>query len=115
MNKRTVVSLEKEGMSFGPATRVYLDFEIGRISVEHDGSISWDMLQKIKDAFAGPEAVAIEIYPPHDRVVNCVNMRHLWLLGDGDWWPDMSCEGKPEMQTLRERFLRARLQDGGLI
>ncbi len=49
--------------------------------------ITWDELQKIKDEYFGPEVAAVEFYPPSHRVVNEVNMRHLyevpdeWLLG----------------------------------
>jgi hypothetical protein len=40
--------------------------------------ITWDELQKIKDECLGPEATAVEFYPPADGVVNELNMRHLW-------------------------------------
>ncbi len=80
------------------------DIERGLISVEHDGAITWDELQEIKNDLWGPDACAIEIYPPSDRVVNNLNMRHLWLLGATDWWPDLGHEGPLEPATLRSRF-----------
>ena len=40
--------------------------------------ISWDDLQRLKDEHLGPDALAVELYPPASRVVNEVNMRHLW-------------------------------------
>jgi|GEM_PF-4011037 len=89
------------------ADRVYLDAQVGLLSVEHAGAISWDELQAIKSHVWGVEAAAIEIYPPRSRVVNNLPMRHLWLLGEGDWWPDLGREGAPELTTLRERFSAA--------
>jgi len=97
------------------ALRIYYDLALMLISVEHDGTIAWDELQDIKDDIAGPEAVAIEVYPPADRVVNNIAMRHLWLLGPDDFWPDLCREGKPELTTLRDRYLAARLTAGATV
>lgn len=91
------------------ATTIYLDEGLGLISVEHDGSIGWEELQAIKNHVAGGRVAAIEIYPPADRVVNNAPMRHLWLLGPDDWWPDLSREGEPAKATLRERYLAAQI------
>jgi hypothetical protein len=46
----------------------------------HDGrsGIPWAMLQEIKDEMLGPEVMAVELYPPRNRVVNEANIRHLW-------------------------------------
>lgn len=93
--------------------RVFHDEALGLLSVEHDGSITWDTLQKIKDLVFGVDAVAIEIYPPHARVVNNVAMRHLWLLGPDDWWPDLGREGEPETISLRDRYLATQITGGG--
>lgn len=62
---------------------------MGHLMVTHQGDISWDMLQTIKNKVWGVSAVAIEVYPPQDMVVNSLNMRHLWRLGNGEFWPDM--------------------------
>tara|TARA_Y100001933_G_C18537597_1_gene371788 strand:+ start:27 stop:368 length:342 start_codon:yes stop_codon:yes gene_type:complete len=86
------------------AQRIYHDRKLGLLSIEHDGSISWDELQWIKDAIFGTHACAIEVYPPASHVVNNIPMRHLWLLGPGDWWPDLGHEGDARPATLRERF-----------
>lgn len=86
------------------AQRVFHDRDLGLLSVEHDGSISWDELQSIKDAIAGSWAVAIEVYPPAARVVNNLAMRHLWVLGRTDWWPDLSREGATRPDALRDRY-----------
>lgn len=84
--------------------RVHFDSLRGLVSVEHDGTITWDELQAIKNATFGPDACAIEIYPPQTRVVNNIPMRHLWLLGKGEWWPDLGHEGDYQPDTLRSRF-----------
>lgn len=83
---------------------VHYDAARGLLSVEHDGTITWDDLQAIKNDLFGKEACATEIYPPQSRVVNNLNMRHLWLLGPGDWWPDLGHEGELDANTLRSRF-----------
>lgn len=54
---------------------------IRKLSVERvDGrdGIGWDELQALKDELLGPDAVAVEVYPPADEVVNERNRRHLW-------------------------------------
>ena len=47
-----------------------------------DGSdgIGWDELQAVKDEMLGPDVLAVEMYPPADRVVNEANIRHLWTV-----------------------------------
>ncbi len=86
--------------------RIWLNDALGLLSVEHDGSIDWDTLQALKNEFFGTEAVAIEVYPPVKRVVNNITMRHLWLLGPDDWWPDLGREGTVEPRTLREAYIQ---------
>lgn len=41
--------------------------------------ITWDELQRVKQETVG-DAWAVEIYPPHDQLVNEFNIRHLWIL-----------------------------------
>jgi hypothetical protein len=41
---------------------------------------SWHEMQRIKDELAGPDATAIEVYPPHDEIVDDADMFHLWVL-----------------------------------
>lgn len=48
------------------------------ISVLHDGSITWDDLQEIKNKIWGEEAEAIECYPAQSRLINNATQRHLW-------------------------------------
>jgi hypothetical protein len=42
--------------------------------------ITWDELMKIKNDCGFKNFWAVEIYPPHNNVVNVSNMRHLWIL-----------------------------------
>ena len=62
---------------------------LGHLIVRHDGSITWDQLQSVKNEVWGPDARAVEVYPAQGDVVNAGNMRHLWRLGAGDFCPDL--------------------------
>jgi hypothetical protein len=42
--------------------------------------VVWDVLQRIKDEYAGPDATMVEVYPARVNLVNEVNWRHLWLV-----------------------------------
>lgn len=44
--------------------------------------ITWDELQAIKDHF-WPGRIALEVYPPHNFIVNVADMRWLWVLPPG--------------------------------
>ena len=65
----------------------HADHEI--ISVPHDGSITWDQLQAIKNAHWGEDAIAIEVYPAQGSVINKCNMRHIWKVPEGVPVPDL--------------------------
>lgn len=41
---------------------------------------TWPEMQRIKNELAGSEATAIEVYPPHDQVVDEADMFHIWVL-----------------------------------
>ncbi|SDR34884.1 hypothetical protein [Pseudovibrio sp. Tun.PSC04-5.I4] len=41
---------------------------------------SWPEMQRIKDELAGPEATAVEVYPPKEEIVDGANMYHLWIV-----------------------------------
>lgn len=69
--------------------QVRLDQDLGHIEVAHNGAITWDDLQRIKDTVWGQEARAVEIYPRRSDLVNSGNYRHLWRLGEGDFAPDL--------------------------
>lgn len=51
----------------------------------HDGAPirSWSDMQRIKDELAGPERVAVEVYPAADEVHDAANAYHLWVLPSG--------------------------------
>jgi hypothetical protein len=58
--------------AWGPARHLV----VGR----YDGKpgISWDVLQALKNEMLGPDACAVEFFPPAHKVVDEVNRRHLW-------------------------------------
>lgn len=82
------------------------DLRQGHLWVEHDGQITWDELQRIKNKVWGRWARAIEAYPAEDAVVNNGNFRHLWLLGARDFCPDLLGR-MPKSATLESRCRQA--------
>jgi hypothetical protein len=44
----------------------------------------WDVLQALKNAALGEDALAVEVFPPQRDLVDEVPHRHLWVL-PGDW------------------------------
>lgn len=68
---------------------VWVDMEVGHLTVTHDGQITWDQLQAVKNEVWGRDARAIEVYPAAEDVVNAGNFRHLWRLGESDFCPDL--------------------------
>lgn len=81
---------------------VVIDQRLGHIAVYHDGKISWDALYAIKNSVWGIEAAAIEVYPTAKNLVNTCNCRHLWLLGEDDFVPDLLGRATPA-DTLANR------------
>ncbi len=66
-----------------PNTKGYLHIAIKRL----DGKpiiASWDVFQAIKNAVAGRDAYAVEVFPEADRIIYEENMRHLWVLPEGE-------------------------------
>ena len=92
---------------------VLLDVQLGHLMVSHDGAITWDQLQAIKNEVWGRDARAIEVYPAQDDLVNSGNWRHLWRLGRFDFCPDLLGAGLPHEGTmdapdgLYPRFVKA--------
>jgi len=37
-------------------------------------------MQRIKDELAGHDRTGVEVYPPHDEIVDQADMYHLWVL-----------------------------------
>lgn len=73
---------------------------LGHLAVYHDGDITWDDLQKIKNDIWGGESRAIEVYPSEIDKINSINCRHLWRLGIGDFAPDLL--GKMPFSTFEQ-------------
>lgn len=94
--------IEMEIMGFD----VMVDETLGHLAVAHDGSITWDQLQEIKNQVWGPEVAALEAYPPQSKVVNNAPLRHLWRLGADDFCPDLLGRAEPK-RTLEARFHKA--------
>ena len=42
--------------------------------------ITWDELQAIKHAVGYGACIAVEMFPPDDKVINVANMRHLFVI-----------------------------------
>jgi hypothetical protein len=60
--------------------------------------ITWDDLQAIKDHL-WPERIALEIYPPHDSIVDVADIRWLWVLPAGGMLPFNLQSSSPERLT----------------
>jgi hypothetical protein len=41
---------------------------------------SWHEMQRIKNDIAGPEATAVEVYPPQSEMVDEADMFHIWTV-----------------------------------
>ena len=41
---------------------------------------TWHEMQRIKDELAGRELTGVEVYPPHEEIVDEADMYHLWVL-----------------------------------
>lgn len=48
---------------------------------------SWDVLQAIKNEFAGETRYAVEVFPDQASLVYQENMRHLWVFPDEERLP----------------------------
>jgi hypothetical protein len=62
----------------------------------HDGAMpsSWSDLQRIKDEVAGPERVAVQVFPARDDLVDQANLAHLWVYPAGHRLP-FGLKGSP--------------------
>lgn len=43
---------------------------------------TWHEMQRIKNEIAGHDMTAIEVYPPHNEVVDDADMFHIWVLAE---------------------------------
>lgn len=90
--------------------KVTVDDQLGHLMIAHDGRITWDEIQRIKNEVWGRDARAIEVYPRERDVVNSGNYRHLWRLGEGDFCPDLLQHKGSDVlcaDTLEKRHLAA--------
>ncbi|MBT2131214.1 DUF7694 domain-containing protein [Aliiroseovarius lamellibrachiae] len=100
-------------MQDGPTLRmrrfgfeVHENSQLGHLWVIHDGTITWDQLQAIKNDVWGKSARAIEVYPAECDVVNSLDCRHLWRMGAFDFVPDLLGADDPR-DTLEARHTAA--------
>lgn len=65
-----------------------LETEWGKVihcAIQNDTGteITWKEKQWIKDSLFGKDRIAIEVFPREDRLVDQVNMYHLWVFEKG--------------------------------
>jgi hypothetical protein len=70
---------------FSHSAKVYPDAyaDIGHFLVRRndEGPIrSWSDMQRIKNELAGPDRVAVEVYPEESNLVDQANCYHLWIM-----------------------------------
>lgn len=104
-------ALTFHGTYFG--FRTHVDFRLGHLWVMHDGTVTWDQMQSIKNLVWGDDARAIEVYPAEKDVVNTVNCRHLWRLGETDFAPDLLGH-TPDADSLETRHANAWAEANGV-
>jgi hypothetical protein len=62
---------------------------------------TWHEMQRIKNDLAGPDATAIEVYPPQHQVVDDADMFHIWVLR-GKLPFGLHVRDKPLAKALRD-------------
>ena len=62
----------------------------------YDLPVTWDDLQTIKDHF-WPERIAVEVFPPKDKIVDVADMRWMWVLPKGAILPFNLQLGSPTL------------------
>jgi hypothetical protein len=62
---------------------IHLSIKRNDREVIHD----WRDLQRIKNELIGPEYEAAELYPAEDRLVDCANQYHLYIMADAEMKP----------------------------
>lgn len=82
-NHLVVQCLPEHHPHYGPIVHIRV-----RRKDRKDG-ITWDELQLVKNEQGYGNRFAIEVYPPDNRVVYEINMRHLWILPEDTPLPDL--------------------------
>lgn len=77
LNNRYAVQVSEIDTDWGRVTHLWIR--------RHDSQPvrSWPDLQRIKNEIAGPDRLAVEVFPPQSEVVDLANMLHLWVLPVG--------------------------------
>lgn len=69
----------------------YVRLTLCRTMIDENGhwlaNISWEEMQGIKHSLGYGPRQAVEIFPRDEDVVNVANMRHLWILPEGEILP----------------------------
>lgn len=77
-NRYTVMIKDDSPTTHGPAIRAMVQ--------KHDDKplpFHWREMQKIKNELFGPEAVAVEYYPPESQLENSHNIYWMWIYPKG--------------------------------
>lgn len=72
----------------------------------------WRHFQAIKNAVAGPEREAVEIFPPESNLVDAANEYHLWVLPEGMQSP-LGFDGAPAVLDAADNLDYAAYRHAG--
>jgi hypothetical protein len=68
--------------------------------------ITWDDLQAIKDRF-WPSRIAVEVFPPKDKIVDAADMRWLWVLPPGAVLPfNLQANSSSRLESDKEEAVQ---------
>ena len=82
--------------------KVIVDDALGHAAIEHDGELPWNYLWAIKNHIWGSDAVAIELLPPAGMLIDSRPCRHIWRLGEGEFWPDLLGRSEPQRSNWKD-------------
>ena len=83
---------------------LHISFHRRNRAAVHD----WRHIQAIKNEVAGPERLAIEVYPPESKLTDQSNEYHLWVLPPGaeEGFPFLIPAGDSNIMTQEEGDLK---------
>ena len=64
-----------------------MDFRLAIKRFDKQPIHRWSDFQRIKNEIAGPERIALEVYPAESELTDTANIYHLWVLYEGDKLP----------------------------
>lgn len=76
-NKYLAMEFASRETSYGPVRHLIIQKTTG------ERIVRWGPLQRIKNEVAGPDAIAVELYPAERDVIEDCHVYHLWLLPEG--------------------------------